>query len=233
MHGPDELWLYHRDLEDVTKRCVLRNSNDKQGKAKFRRIKEHLHQKTKEQRVLNHKEIQKKKQWSKCFPTKFTFIRTDSPKLLLLACVALHLTTFCTAQSINEKDGTVTKDYDKNHNAALVNSENEEVLANEPPHSTSHHAKEDFHLRKNQGRNYYHDSTTSSKDEENSSSSLFPFPIYYAAYIANAVESGVREANNLYETVEPDLYKKGKLRRAFHMQHFYDNFIPICFRIIE
>lgn len=81
-----------------------------------------------------------------------------------------------------------------------------------------------------QGRNYWHhrrggggssgsrdgvsDSIRERETEDHGSLSPFPFPTYYAAYITNAVESGVREANNLYDRVEPDLYKKGNVRQT-------------------
>jgi hypothetical protein len=34
------------------------------------------------------------------------------------------------------------------------------------------------------------------------------FPIHYAAYVANAVETGKKDATELYEKIEPALYKK-------------------------
>jgi hypothetical protein len=37
------------------------------------------------------------------------------------------------------------------------------------------------------------------------------FPIHYAAYVANAVETGVKDATELFEKIEPELYRKSKL----------------------
>lgn len=39
----------------------------------------------------------------------------------------------------------------------------------------------------------------------------FDFPIHYASYVTNAVETGVKEATELFEKIEPALYKKSKL----------------------
>lgn len=36
------------------------------------------------------------------------------------------------------------------------------------------------------------------------------FPIHYASYLANAVETGVKDATELYEQIEPALYKKSE-----------------------
>lgn len=35
-------------------------------------------------------------------------------------------------------------------------------------------------------------------------------PIHYAAFVANAVETGVRDATDLFENIEPTLYKNSK-----------------------
>ncbi len=37
----------------------------------------------------------------------------------------------------------------------------------------------------------------------------FDTPLYYAPYIARAVESGLSDADELFEITEPSLYKQG------------------------
>lgn len=36
------------------------------------------------------------------------------------------------------------------------------------------------------------------------------FPIHYSSYVAKAVETGVKDASLLFETIEPALYKNSK-----------------------
>jgi hypothetical protein len=36
------------------------------------------------------------------------------------------------------------------------------------------------------------------------------YPIHYAAYVAHAVETGVKDATDLFENIEPELYRKSE-----------------------
>lgn len=38
----------------------------------------------------------------------------------------------------------------------------------------------------------------------------YDFPIHYAAYVQNAIETGVKDATELYEKIEPELYNKSE-----------------------
>ena len=79
------------------------------------------------------------------------------------------------------------------------------------------------------------DSVTPVQDdvlEEDSPSTTSSFPhdhpldaIHYAAVVSEAVRSGIREAKELYEKIEPDLYHKGRSFSAIAKLKKQGNFV--------
>lgn len=162
------------------------------------------------------------------------FLSVPSYLLVVTFITVSLIISSCSANTLPAEKETLTK-YSRHSSASKTNT----IVENKQQEDGDDVGKEvavdeeeqrwqgNNHSYHHQGRNYYLHSRGSSSsgrlsninkereaEDHGSLSSPFPFPTYYAAYITNAVESGVREANNLYDTVEPDLYKRGNLRQT-------------------
>ncbi|CAL8111500.1 unnamed protein product [Orchesella dallaii] len=243
VHGPDELWLQHQDKIKSSAASALPDSHP-HSKLIYRRRSSSSDNETdcdsdsdiiaSSSRCLwnqSRRRGQSSAAWrfSKCQMTltaqlpQSPSLSLSVPFILVVTFVTLQLVTCSVeASSLGIGEETVTNNVSSRLSSGAPGKkeeEKEEVKTQyESQHSHHHDLKnshDDHDQSHHQGRNYYSESTTSSREDESPSHS-FPFPIYYAAYIANAVESGVREANNLYETIEPDLYKKDLVIKYDH-----------------